>query len=89
MLSGIGELLAAGYHQRVVWYIDDAFQRGHLFRVYLRGGHVTHEKQLGLAMVDDVMYLLWSELVLYGYGHRSISERGQEGYTPMRAVTAT
>ena len=88
MLTGIRQFVCAGHHQRVVGVVDDAFQVGHLHRVYLRSHMVTHKEQFGVGVIDDVVYLLCHELVQDGYCHGAVCQRGQERHCPLAAVAS-
>ena len=44
---------------------------------------VTHEEQLGLRVVDNVVNLLGIEFVEYGYCHGTIGQCGEEGHCPL------
>ena len=89
VLAGVGELVSATHHQRVVGIVNDTFEGGHRHRVD-NGGHVVaHEQQAGLGVVHDVMDLLGIELVQDGNGDGAVGECRQEGNGPLRGVAAT
>ena len=86
VFAGVGELVGARDHQRVVRIVDDAFESRHLHGVDDRGHVVAHEEQAGLGVVDDIMDLLRIELVQDGYGDGAVGERGEEGHGPLAGV---
>ena len=88
VFAGVGELLGAADHERIVGDVDDALQSRHLRGVDLRGRHVADEEELGVAVVDDVVDLVGRELVEDGHGHRAIGEDGEEGSSPGRGVAS-
>ena len=88
VFAGVGELLGAADHERIVGDVDDALQSRHLRGVDLRGRHVADEEELGVAVVDDVVDLVGRELVEDGHGHRAIGEDGEEGGSPGRGVAS-
>lgn len=88
MLTCIGQLVGTREHQRIVGEIDNALKSGHLGAIYLGGDDIAHEEQLGIAVIDNVVYLVWGKLVQDGYGYSTIGERGQEGTGPGRTVAA-
>ena len=89
MLTRVGQLVGTREHQRIVGEIDDALKSGHLGAIYLGGDDIAHEEQLGVAVVDNVVYLFGGKLVQDGYSYGTIGERGQEGTGPGRTVAAT
>ena len=72
VLACIGELLRSRHHKRVVGNVDNAFKVGHLRGIDDRCHHIAHKKQLGAAVVYDVVNLLGRELMQDWHSHGSI-----------------
>ena len=88
MLSRVGELVGARHKDGEVGQVDDAFDGGHLGGVDGLGHDVAHKQEAGLAVVDDIVYLLSVELMQDGHGDGSVGEGGQECHGPVSAVAA-
>ena len=88
MLAGIGKPLRARGGQREVGQIDHPLDARHLGRLYLGSHHIAHEEQLGIAVVDDVVYLVRGKFVQNGHGHGPVGKGGQKGAGPCRTVAA-
>ena len=89
VLAGVGELIGAANHQRVIGIVDDAFEGGHSHGIDDCGYMVAYEEQTGLGVIDDIMDLFGIELMQDGYGNGTVGERGQECNSPLRGVAAT
>ena len=88
VFAGVGELVGAREAERVVGYVDDAFQSWHPHGIDLCGHDISHEEELRLAVVDDVMDLFGCELVEHWHGDGSIGESGEECHCPVCAVAS-
>ena len=88
VFARVDDLFRPSHQQGVVRYVDDAFQMGHLFCTQLFPDGVSHKKQFGFAMVDDVVNLVGLEFVQDRDGHRAICQGGEEDGTPMCAVSS-
>ena len=86
MFACVRELLRTGEHERVVGQIDDALKSGHLGRIDLLGHIVANKQEFRLAVIDDVVYLLGLELILYGHCHCTIGEGGKERHCPVGGI---
>ncbi len=45
VLAGIGQLVGTRHHERIVGYVDDAFQRRHARRVDDCAHHIAHKQE--------------------------------------------
>ena len=88
VLAGIGELLRAGETERVVGYVDDAFDVRHLRGIYLGRHYIAREQKLRTAVVHDVVYLVGGEFMQNGHRHGTVGQGGKEGGGPAGAVAA-
>ena len=86
MFARVRELVRAREEQRVVGNVDDAFEIGHFRGIDGRGDDIANEKQLGVAVVHDVVNLVGREFVENRHGDGSVGERGEVGGGPVRAV---
>ena len=82
------EFVGARHYERVVGYVDDAFEVGHLCLVDDGSYIVAHEEQLGFAVIDDVVNLVGSELVQDRHCYGSVGQSGEECYSPAGAVAS-
>ena len=89
VLAGVGQLVSARHHKRVVGVVDDTLQMRHLHGVYLCSHMVADKEQLGIGVIDDVVNLLSHKLMKDGYSNGTIGQRSQEGYSPLTAVATT
>ena len=76
VLTGIRQFVGTRENKRIVGDIDDTLQPRHLLRVNLSGHHISYEKQLGIRMVDDVVNLIWCELMEDRHCYGTISQHG-------------
>ena len=77
------EFVGARHYERVVGYVDDAFEVGHLCLVDDCSHIVAYEEQLGFAVIDDVVNLVSSKFVQYRYCNGSVGECSKECNSPV------
>ena len=63
------------------YLIKAGFKKGETYFKEMWASDV--EKQFGIAVVDDVMHLVWCEFVQDGHGNCSVSQCGEERYRPL------
>ena len=83
VFAGIGQLVRARQHERIVGVVNDALQMWHLYGVYLGGHVVADEEQLGIRVVHDVVNLVSHELMKNGYRDSPVGQCGQESHGPL------
>ena len=83
VLAGIGQLVGARHHQRVVGVVDDTLERRHRLRIDDGGHMVADEEQAGLRVVHDVVDLFRIKLVQDGHGDGAVGQCGDEGHSPL------
>ena len=93
LVEGAREVLAH-FHEVLVLGVDvvegvhlhDDLQAGHLRLGEPLPDHFVHEEDLGLGMVDQIMYVLGFEFMQQGYGHGAVGHGGQEAHAPVGLV---
>ena len=88
VLACKGQFVGARDDEREVGNEDDAFQVGHLIGGDGFGHVVANEEQFSFRVVDNVVHLLGIELMQNKHCHGAIGERGQEGDSPVGAVSS-
>ena len=87
VLAGKRELLGARLHERIVGYVDDAFECRHFLGSDCLGHYVADKHQFRFAVIDYVVYLFGVEFMHDGHGHGAVSQRCEEGDGPVGAVS--
>ena len=86
VLASVGEFVGTRHEERVVGDVDDALECWHLGGVDDCRHHIAGKQQLGVGVVDDVVYLVGRELMEYRHCDGTVGQRGEECHSPVAAV---
>ena len=89
MFAGERKFFRAAVHECEVLHTNDALQGWHAVFVQVLPHLIAHEQQTCFAVVDDVVYIIWFELVQDGHDDGTVGNGGQERHAPVSAVTST
>ena len=88
VLASISQLVVAAHEEAIIDKGDDAFEVGHLVGIERGPNLVADKEEFRLRVIDDVVNLVWMELVKHRHSNGAISQYREEGSSPSREIPA-
>ncbi len=83
MLASVHQFLVAAEQQREVFDEHGALELRHGVRIEVLVDAGVGKKEPGIAVVHQMVYVVWLELMEYGHGHSTVGQCAEKGHSPL------